>query len=307
MTTPAELIPEEFRERYTALADDPEKFFKSLITPLPRTCRVNTHKATVEDVCGRFDEYGFEFQRVPWYEDAFVTGDQPLGSTFEHFLGSIYIQDLASMLPPLALRDELATARLVLDACAAPGSKSTQLSALMQNHGTIIANDIDHQRIKALKFNMEKTGSVNIAISNYDLRNFPDTRFDVILLDAPCSSEGTARKVPGVFKWWHPRHIYSTAGIQRKLIVKAFDLLADDGVLLYSTCTFAPEENEAIVDHLLKERDAGIERISIRGFQTQPGVTQFRDMEFDERVQMSSRVFPHHNDTGGFFMARIRR
>lgn len=211
------------------------------------------------------------------------------------------------MLPPLVVREDLQDAELVLDACAAPGSKATQLSAFMQNCGTIIANDIDHQRIKALKFNMEKTGSVNIAITNYDLRDFPDIRFDVILLDAPCSAEGTVRKVPGVFKWWHPRHVYSAAGIQRQLLVKAFDLLADGGVLIYSTCTFAPEENEAILHHLLQERDAHLQPIEIDGFQTTPAMTHYRDTEFDLRISAAVRVFPHHNDTGGFFMARIRK
>jgi NOL1/NOP2/sun family putative RNA methylase len=308
MADPKVPIPDLFRERYESLSDDPEAFFQSLVTPLPRTCRVNTHKGNVEAVCDRFDKYCFKYERVPWYGDALVTGDQPLGSTFEHFFGAIYIQDLASMLPPLVVREELKSAELVLDACAAPGSKSTQLSAIMENRGTIIANDSDHQRIKALKFNMEKTGSVNIAITNYDLRKFPDLRFDVILLDAPCSSEGTVRKVPGVFKWWHLRHIYSSAGVQRQLIVKAFDLLADGGVLLYSTCTFAPEENEGIIQHLLKERnEASLEPISTAHFRTTAGVTQFRGVEFDERVTNTVRVFPHHNETGGFFMARIRK
>ncbi len=308
MVKPKVPVPVEFRERYIDICDDPDAFFESLVTPLPRTCRVNTHKSSAQEVCSRFDSYGLKYERVPWYEDALTTGDQPLGSTFEHFFGSIYIQDLASMLPPLVLRDELTDAELVLDACAAPGSKSTQLSALMNNRGTIVANDNDHQRIKALKFNMEKTGSVNIAITNYDLRNFPDMKFDVILLDAPCSSEGTVRKVPGVFKWWHPRHIYSTAGVQRQLIVKAFDMLSDGGVMLYSTCTFAPEENEAIVDHLLRERqDASLEPIEIDNFRTVSALSSYREAEYDERVTAAVRVFPHLNDTGGFFMARIRK
>ena len=95
----------------------------------------------------------------------------------EHFLGAIYIQELTSMLPPLLVRSELQTATTVLDACAAPGSKTTQLSALMNNRGTIVANDVEYERIKPLKFNLERSGTLNAVVTNYDLRSFPQMSF----------------------------------------------------------------------------------------------------------------------------------
>lgn len=303
----APTIPQPFRERYSSLCENAEAFFASLQTPLPRSCRVNTLKTTAERVLNRFRGYGIPVRQAPWYSDALITDDVALGDTIEHFLGAIYIQDLASMLPPLVVRDLLASAEHVLDACAAPGSKTTQLAALMNNRGTVVANDVDHQRIKALKFNVEKTGAVNVVITNYDLHRFPDVKFDLIFLDAPCSSEGTVRKDPGVFRWWAPRHIYSTAGRQKRMIVKAFDMLVDGGVLVYSTCTFAPEENEAVVHSLLQQRDAVVEPVELDQFCFAPAITSWRGEEFDPRVKNSVRVFPHENDTGGFFLARIRK
>lgn len=302
METP---IPELFRERYARLADDPDAFFASLLKPLPRTGRVNTLKAAVAHVQERFAGYGFPFEIAPWYAEAFTTAAANASRTLEHFIGAIYIQDFTSMLPPLLVRDELASAARVLDACAAPGSKTTQMAALMNNRGTIVANDVEYQRIKALKFNCEKTGVFNAAITNYDFREFPDAEFDVVLLDAPCTSEGTIRKDGKILKWWSMNYVYGTAQRQKQLILRAFDLLAPGGILVYSTCTFAPEENEEVVDYLLRHRPAELAPIAIPGFRTVPGLTAWRDRELDPRLSCTARVLPHHNDTGGFFLARI--
>ncbi len=300
-------FPEEFRRRYRQVSDDSESFFQALASPLPRTARVNSLKATVEHVRARFEQYGIPFRPAPWYEHAFTTDDISAAKSIEHFVGAIYIQDFASMLPPLVVKDDLGDAEMVLDACAAPGSKTTQLAALMNNRGTIVANDVEYQRIKALKFNCEKCGVFNTAITNYDLNRFPDQRFDVILLDAPCTSEGTIRKDRKVLTWWGMRHVYSASARQKGLVLKSFDLLADGGVLIYSTCTFAPEENEEVVQYLIENRNARVEAILIPGFKLRPGLCAWREREFDAQLSLTVRVQPQDNDTGGFFMARIRK
>lgn len=300
-------VPAAFAERYAPLVDDTKAFLEAMLTPLPKSFRVNTLKATAETVTPRFAEYGIGIKQTAWYSDAFISDNPALGSTLEHFLGAIYIQELTSMLPPLLVRNELPIATTVLDACAAPGSKTTQLSALMNNRGTIVANDVEYERIRPLKFNLERSGTLNTVVTNYDLRSFPQMLFDVALLDAPCTSEGIFRKNPRQMLSWSPKRIAPSAHRQKQLILKTFDLLADGGTLVYSTCTFAPEENEAVIDYLLNERPAKLEQVEIPNFRLMPGVTAWQNRTFDERVRLTARVLPHHNDTGGFFLAKIRK
>ena len=301
-------LPKAFTDRYRALVDDPDSFFSTLQRMLPKTFRVNRIKSTPEEVLGRFQGYGINLRGVPWYEDAFTSEVPDIGGTLEHFTGAIYFQELVSMLPPLLLRKELESASFVLDGCAAPGSKTTQIAAMMGNRGTIVANDLDYSRIRALKFNLEKTGTLNTIITNVDLRSFNTPGFEVVILDAPCSAEGTMRKNGELFETWSEREIRKHSSIQRQLILKAFDLLAPGGSMVYSTCTFAPEENEAVVDHLLRNRDGvELERISFDGLRTSPAVMEWGGEHFDERVSSCARVWPHHNDTGGFFLAKVRK
>ena len=299
-------ILQKFKDRYSPLVDDPESFFQSLLTQPPKSFRVNTLKASAREVKSHMESYGFSLRQASWYPDAFVSSNPEIGSTLEHFLGQIYIQELTSMLPALAMKKEVQKAGIVLDACAAPGSKATQLAALMDNRGTLVANDLDYQRIKALKFNLEKCGCLNTVITNQDLRYYPENqKFPMILLDVPCSSEGTIRKNPAVFAKWSENDIYSKAGLQRQLIVKAYDLLAPGGALVYSTCTFAPEENEGVLSHLLEKTDAKIQEVRIPGLKHSSGVEEFRGKKFSQEAKKAVRVWPHQNDTDGFFLAKM--
>jgi NOL1/NOP2/sun family putative RNA methylase len=303
-------IPEKFKERYCQLVDDEDEFLSSLEQLLPKSFRVNTLKSSAAEVQERFDNYGIACKQMSWYSDAFVSESVEIGTTLEHFTGAIYLQELVSMLPPLLVRKELGhpgQAQIVLDACAAPGSKTTQLAALMGNAGTIIANDVDYSRIKALKFNLEKTGTLNTIITNRDLRTFPELQFEVILLDVPCSAEGTARKSDSLFRIWSERLVRGNSKLQKQLILKAFDLLAPGGVMIYSTCTFAPEENEEVIDWLLKNRPAHLRPISFDGLKTSPPVHSWNGNEFDSEVRNAVRIWPHHNNTGGFFMAKVEK
>jgi NOL1/NOP2/sun family putative RNA methylase len=300
-------VPQPFRDRYCPLVDDEGAFLDSLGRQLPKSFRVNTIKATAEEVMERFDGYGIGLRRMPWYSDAFVSDVPDIGASLEHFTGAIYFQELVSMLPPLLVRGEVAAAKYVLDGCAAPGSKTTQLAAFMGNRGTLIANDVSYPRIRALKFNLEKAGALNTVITNRDLLAFPNAGFDVVLIDAPCSAEGTMRKNDEIFDTWSERQIPKYADVQKRLITKGFDMLAPGGVMVYSTCTFAPEENEAVVDALVHEREAALEPVSFEGFRTSPALEEWRGARFDAQVRKAVRIWPHHNDTGGFFLAKVRK
>jgi 16S rRNA C967 or C1407 C5-methylase (RsmB/RsmF family) len=182
------------------------------------------------------------------------------------------------------------------------------MAAIMRNRGTLVANDLDYSRIRALKFNLEKCGAINTVMTNYDLQHLPKDLYDVVILDAPCSSEGTMRKNERIFESWSPRAFPSYSGNQKVLVLKAFDLLKEGGTMVYSTCTFAPEENELVVDHLLKSREkAGLAPIRIEGMKTSKAVEEWDGRVFDTRIRDCARIWPHHNDTGGFFMARVTK
>jgi len=302
-------IPDAFRQRYGPLVDDEDAFLACLDILLPKSFRVNTIKSDADSVKARFAGYGIGITQMPWYGDAFVSETPDIGATLEHFTGAIYMQELVSMLPPLLLREELKDARFVLDACAAPGSKTTQLAALMGNRGVIVANDASYSRTRALKFNIEKAGAINAIITNQDLRNFPHMQFDAILVDAPCSAEGTIRKNDKLFADWSEKVISGQSRLQKQLITKAFELLAPGGVMIYSTCTFAPEENEAVVDWLLQTYpDAVIEPIpEMEGLKLSHPVEEWNGTTFNAWVRNTRRIWPHHSNTGGFYLARVRK
>jgi NOL1/NOP2/sun family putative RNA methylase len=306
-------IPSKFSERYGRIVDVPQEFLAALSRPLPKAFRVNTLKADVNDVLTRLGSYGMRVKPVGWYDSAFVVeGDDSLrlGATLEHFMGHIYIQELVSMLPPLLLREELERIgnALVLDACAAPGSKTTQLAALMRNGGLIVANDSAFGRLKIIKHNLEKLGVMNTAVINRDVRFFtPDLQFDCIILDAPCSSEGTMRKNPEVIRRWSEKAIASLSNIQKQMITRCYDMLKPEGVMVYSTCTFAPEENEAVVDYLIGKTGCALESIAINGIKSSDPLKEWKGREFHAEVRKAARIWPHHNDTGGFFLAKIRK
>ena len=300
-------IPNNFIEKYSKLVDDKEEFLSILLKPLPKTFRVNTLKSSIEEVKSRFESYGIKILQLPYYKEAFISGIPNIGETLEHFIGYIYSQEITSMLPALAIKEELRKASFVLDACAAPGSKTTQLAALMKNKGLIIANDQDYIRLKALKFNLERIGVLNTTITNKNLLFFPELKFDVVLLDAPCSNEGTTRKNPEIFSTWSENYSKNLSHLQKKLILKAYDLLSENGAMIYSTCAFAPEENEEVIDFLLDKTSAKLEKIELPGIKTMPGITRWNNLEFNSELDKSIRILPHHNDTGGFFIAKIKK
>jgi len=299
--------PEPFRDRYCPLVDDADAFLSSLERQLPKSFRVNALKADSHDVMERFRGYGIGLSQMKWYGDAFVSERPDIGASLEHFTGAIYFQELVSMPPALLVREEAAAARFVLDGCAAPGSKTTQRAAFMRNRGTLVANDVSYPRIRALKFNVEKSGALNVVITNRDLNAFPNLGFEVVLIDAPCSAEGTIRKNGEIFDTWSAREIPKYSRIQKELILKGFDMLAPGGVMVYSTCTFAPEENEAVVDALVREREAKLEGFGFEGLRTSRPLNEWQGESFDPEVRKTARIWPHHNDTGGFYLAKVRK
>lgn len=178
----------------------------------------------------------------------------------------------------------------------------------MDGTGTIVANDLNSKRLRALMSNIYKLGVTNCIVTNYDGMRFPitDFKFDGALVDVPCSAEGNLRKSPRVRFRTSVRYSKRLSGIQRALLLRAIDSVKAGGVIVYSTCTFAPEENEMIVQYALQQRDVHIEPIEIDAPHSY-GLTEWEGVSFHHDMQYAVRIYPHHFNSGGGFVARLRK
>lgn len=236
-----------------------------------------------------------------------------LGRTLEHMLGYYYIQDISSMLPVIVLQPS--PKETILDLAAAPGSKSTQIASEMENTGTLITNDLSIGRIKILSANLEKCGVKNTIITRESgavlckKLERQGMKFDKILLDAPCSGEGTIIENPKTLKMWSMNTVKRLSGLQKKLIKSAIKILKEGGEIVYSTCTHSPEENEEVIDYIIRNNlNLKTEKISLpQEFKSREGVTEWKDKEYDAEVKNCCRIYPHDNNTGGFFIAKLRK
>ncbi len=253
---------------------------------------------------------GFEFKGLPGWEGVFSADRNAgsIGKSLCHFLGEIYIQDLASMTPVCALAPK--SADRVLDLCGAPGSKTTQLAEWISPDGLIVANDPSAKRIRSLVFNLRRMGATNAAVLKgygelYGNQYFES--FDGVLLDAPCSALGTLGKSPEVLCRWTPARSERLAIQQRSLLTSGLKALRPGGVLIYSTCTVAPQENEVILAEALERFPIELEPVLLPGLQTRPGLTQFEGHHWPAQMRRAIRIYPHENHCEGFFVARIRK
>ncbi|MFH1801595.1 MAG: RsmB/NOP family class I SAM-dependent RNA methyltransferase [archaeon] len=313
-----------FLERMQELLPDEKEFQDYLdilkISPV-RSIRCNTLKISPGKLKMRLEEKRWKIKQ-PWknnpevmiVENELSPGE--LGRALEHLLGYYYIQELASMLPVIALSPK--KNELILDLCAAPGSKTTQLSSEMEGTGTIIANEISMGRLKILASNLERCGAANTIITKKDggvlckriaKYNF-ESELDRILIDAPCSGEGTLRSSLKTYSMWNIKTIKNLPRIQRDLISSALKILKQDGILIYSTCTHAPEENEEVVDAVLKEfkEKIKLEKIKLpKEVKTREGITKWEDKIYSEEVKKCARIYPQDNNTEGFFIAKFKK
>lgn len=292
------------------LGSEKSCFFRSIGEQLPHTIRFNTLKGEPEQLQSFLREQGFEFEPFPGLPDVFRLTYQPypIGKSLSHFLGHFYVQDIASMLPPRVLAP--APGERVLDVSAAPGSKTTQMAVMMENRGLIVANDVVQKRLRALINNLQRLGIVNTAVVRTPGESFGNQyfeSFDKILLDPACSGLGTLHKSPEVLSWWTPNHVERLAAGQRKLIASALKALKPGGILVYSTCTLTPQENEEVIDFALREFPVELEPISLPGLKTRAGLTEFEGRRYHPRMERTVRLYPFENQTEGFFLARLRK
>ncbi|MBN2881528.1 NOL1/NOP2/sun family putative RNA methylase [Candidatus Woesearchaeota archaeon] len=307
------LVKPKFEKQYRAiLGDDYDSFIDYSLRFLRRAIRVNTLKISVEDLKKRI-EADWDLVPVPWCKEGFWIehkGEEKrrdVGNLIEHSLGYIYIQEPASMIPPVILDPQ--PGETILDMCASPGSKSTQIAQYMNNQGVLVCNDYKGLRVKALGLNIQRMGVSHALITLMEGRYFGKSgiEFDKILVDAPCSGIGTIRKSLKTLTIWNPNVIKRIAGTQRQLIQTAFDILKPGGVLVYSTCTLEPDEDEAVIDYLLKNNpSAEVLDVDIPIKRGKP-VLEFNGAKYDPSVSKALRIWPQDNDTEGFFVCKVRK
>jgi len=293
--------------RYRDIVDDFEAFRAACERPLPSAARVNTIKSDVERVRRAWDDAGIAYEPVGWHDGLFVLPDSSPGANWPYFHGWIHGQEEVSAVPAAVLSPQ--PGERVWDACAAPGSKATQLAALMDDCGAVVATDNNLGRISALRTNTERLGATSIAVTHEDARNhslkpFGGEAYDRALVDVPCSCEGTIRKNPDAFEEWSRSHVRGISGVQKDILERAVQATKPGGTVVYSTCTFAPEENEAVLDYVLSREACELVEFDL-SLSSREGVTEWRDDEYDPSVTLAKRIYPQFNDTGGFFCAKL--
>jgi len=302
-----ELIKPKFESHYKELLGNRYEEFIDISLTLPvRSIRVNTIKISVKKLIERIPKE-WELKQIPWCETGFWIENKErkdVGNLIEHALGYFYVQDAASMIPPIVLDPK--PNEKVLDMCASPGSKSSQIAQMMENSGTLIANDNKGIRLAPLGINLQRMGISNTIITLMSGTSFRNFEFDKILVDAPCSCTGTIRKSLKVLTEWSENMIQRMVKDQKKLLEAAYLNLKKGGTLVYSTCSVEPEEDEGVITWFLdKYKDAKLEKIEVKGLKCSEPVLSFKDKTYNPEVKKCLRIYPQDNDTEGFFVAKI--
>lgn len=308
-------FPEQFEKRMREqLGDEEFAAYEACFTKkVSSAVRVNTLKLSPE----AFRELApFDLQPVPWSKNGFYYEDSDIPSKHPYYYaGLYYLQEPSAMTPAALLPVE--PGDRVLDLCAAPGGKSTELGARLKGEGLLVANDISHSRAKALLKNIELFGITNAVVTSEPAEKlalrFPEY-FDKILVDAPCSGEGMFRKQPAIMKNWEQYGTDYYNDLQKQILPRAYEMLKPGGMLLYSTCTFSPEEDEdtvrffldrypdmELVDAVPAERKA---EFASFGFDT--GHEKWMEKPLSE-ITKTVRLFPHKIEGEGHFLSLFRK
>lgn len=289
----------------TLLGDEALPFLSSFERAPLSGLRVNTPKCTPEGF-KRLSPWTLE--PVPWCPSGFLlNASEPRPGLYPlHRAGVYYLQEPSAMAVAEALAPE--PGDWVIDLAAAPGGKSTHLSALMGGTGLLVANEVEPKRVRALGENLERWGAKNTVITSDSIGKLAQrwgAIFDRVLLDAPCSGEGMFRKSDEALAQWSKGLVTSCAARQDDLLAQAAELVRPGGVLVYSTCTFAPEENEAVVSAFLASTDEFVlEPLTFPG--SQPGRPEWLAQPLLDITQ-TARLWPHRAPAEGHFIARLRR
>ena len=304
-------LPEEYeKEMRSLLGAEFEEYKKIYEQPVRQGLRFNPYKLTKpvwEEIMP------FEKEEIPWVENGYyIHGEEKEENPARHpyyFAGLYYLQEPSAMTP--ASRLEIQPYDKVLDLCAAPGGKATEMAGRLQGKGLLLANDLSNSRAKALLKNLELTGVPNFYVTSEEpaklVKNFPEF-FDKILIDAPCSGEGMFHKEPKMAEYWLEKSPDYYAKIQKELIIQGAQMLKPGGKMLYSTCTFSKKENEETIAYLLEQRD-DMEVLAPLGYEgfSQGFSLEGKSEEINRQLKKCVRIFPHKMPGEGHFLALIQK
>lgn len=315
-------LPEAFLTRLRAIF--PRTRFDSLANTFseerPTSFRVNTAKAGIEEVREELSRAGFRLERVPWLQEGFVLREGTLRALQDQAVyreGKIYVQNLSSMIPALILDPQ--EGEKILDLTAAPGSKTSQIVNLMKAKGTVVANDNNRVRFFKLLATLKNQGCSTVQATNFYgesfARRYPGF-FNRVLLDAPCSAEGRFQSQdPRSFGYWKPRKIEEMVRKQKRLLAAAVHSLLPGGVMVYSTCTFAPEENEGVLSWgyekfagVLEPCDPWAAPSILRSLpNAMRPLEAFEGKPYHPNVRFAARILPSRTMEGFFVAKAIKR
>ncbi len=302
-------LPIDFIENIYKLYDPlkVDQILQGMMNPRNTTIRVNTIKYNIQDLMRYFKEKNIKFERVLWYSDALIiknATEKELQKLEIYEKGYIYLQSLSSMVPPLVLNPK--KGEKVLDLTAAPGSKTTQMAALMENEGYILANELDKIRSERLQYNVKSQGAEIVEVINgrgEKIGNSYTEYFDKVLLDTPCSGEGRFwLGKPMTYKDWSLKKVNQLAKIQKKLFESAYKATKRNGIMVYSTCTINKEENEYILDWAINNFDIKLLEINLNIKEAIKGDNTGLNSSIDKAI----KILPSKN-MEGFFVAKIKK
>lgn len=300
------MLPEQFLYRMEQmLGEDYPAFLESYEKPKYRSLRINHRKDPLENVREKVEFCG---DPVVWSEGGYYYEEdaQPGKHPF-HEAGVYYIQEPSAMAPATALSAK--PGERILDLCAAPGGKSTQIADAMKGEGLLVCNEIHPGRAKILSENLERMGVTNALVVNQEPAYLAERflkYFDKILVDAPCSGEGMFRKNEEAVQEWSTENVHMCAQRQSDILESAALMLRDGGRIVYSTCTFAPEEDEGTIDRFLKAHP----EFSLEEIRRYPGMEPGRPefiSEGNEELAKTVRLWPHKLRGEGHFMALLKK
>jgi len=286
---------EFFTDRYRKMG------WKYHTVKLKKTIRINTANVNKpSDLIKRLQKQRLMLTKVPFLKNGYWVEESRFsaGATTAYLTGLYSIQEAAAQIPATLFTEP--NGKTVLDACAAPGGKTTQLADLMHNTGAIVALDINRQRLTALSNQLERCQIKNTIVYELDARRASqlETSYARILLDMPCS--GNFATDTNWFKRRTIKDVQRNAALQREILTETVKMLEDDGEIIYSTCSLEPEENELNIDWAIKNLNMRVEEISCYG---QKGLTKVFGKHLDSSVQSCIRIWP--GQTQGFFMCKL--
>lgn len=282
------------------------QFFEANETQRPLTIRINTLKTRRKELAEALIQRGVDLDKLAEWSKVGIKIYQskvPIGATPEYLAGHYMLQSASSLLPVLAL-DPQANEK-ILDLAAAPGGKTTYVAQLMKNTGVIFANDVKKERLRALQFNVQRLGISNVIVTNYDGRkiNKVINNFDRVLLDAPCTGLGIISKDQSIKANKVLMDIRKHSQLQKQLILAAIDSAKPNGVVVYSTCSVSPLENEEVVNYALKRRH--VKLVDIEVDVGEPGCTKYVEKRYHPDLAKTRRIYPHIHNMDGFYVAKL--